>query len=171
MVDPYIAEIRIFAGNFAPEDWAKCEGQIMNISQNTALFALLGTAYGGNGQTTYALPDLRGRAPMHFGQGPGLSDRIQGEMGGSATVTLTTAEIPSHSHGVVAIDDPATDNDLENRQFAIPNQNIYTTTLTPTVALQQAIQPAGSGQPHNNMQPYLTMNFIICMFGVFPPRS
>src|SRR5215213_5859350 len=99
MADPYIGEIRMFAGNFAPRGWALCNGQLLSISQNTALFSLLGTMYGGNGQTTFALPDLRGRVPLHFGQGPGLSNYVEGEVGGTETVTLTTGEMPSHNHG------------------------------------------------------------------------
>lgn len=174
-MDPFVGEIRIFAGNFAPRGWAFCEGQLMAISQNTALFSLLGTTYGGNGQTTFALPDLRGRAPMQWGQGPGLTDRVLGETAGSPFVTLLTTEMPNHSHGnlranpaVADADEPAANRTL-GRSVGGP---IYSSVLgTPVTMNPLTIGVAGSGQPHNNLQPYLALSFIIALQGIFPPRS
>jgi microcystin-dependent protein len=172
-MDPFVAEIRIFPFNFAPKGWAWCDGQLLPLSQNTALFSLLGTTYGGNGKSNFALPDLQGRAPMHPGQGPGLSLHDLGETGGSETVSLLESEIPSHSHQMKAasaqadLQDPASNRVLARSQpgFAyIPgNQN---TNLN-----DNALAPAGGDQPHNNMQPYLTFYFNIALQGVFPPRT
>ncbi len=175
MANPFVAEIRIFPFNFAPTGWAFCDGQILPISQNTALFSLLGTTYGGDGKSTFALPDLQGRAPMHPGQGPGLSLHDLGETGGSDTVTLLESEIPNHSHSLTG-----TTNDANLKiptatvALAKPaNQPIYgAATATPLVAMSpQALVPTGGDQPHNNLQPYLTLNFCIALQGVFPPRG
>jgi microcystin-dependent protein len=174
MADPFVAEIRIFPFNFPPVGWAFCNGQILPISQNTALFSLLGTTYGGNGQSTFALPDMRGNAPMHPGQGPALSLHDLGETGGSETVTLLESEIPSHTHGVQA--------NITNAVLAAPGPlncfarsnpgTAYKNTATGITSFSdQAIGPAGGSFPHNNMQPYLTLNFCIALQGVFPPRS
>ena len=177
MSDPYIAEIRIFAGNFAPRGWAFCNGQLMPIAQNTALFALIGTTYGGDGSTTMALPDLQGRAPMHPGQGPGLSLRDLGENGGSETVTLTEAQIPSHGH----TKGNSCRNAAASRQSPVGGvpaaepagvTAIYVDDATAAGRMAgQAAGPAGGSQPHNNMQPYLTLSFILALEGIFPPRS
>lgn len=175
MADPFVAEIRIFPFNFPPRGWAWCDGQLLPLSQNTALFSLLGTVYGGNGMNNFALPDLRGRAPMHPGQGPGLSLRDLGEAGGSETVTLLQTEIPSHSHALRPNNDGATTNAPSGQLAARPfgrGNNLYTTMTAPLQMMaREALAPAGGGQPHNNMQPYLTFHFCIAMQGVFPPRT
>ena len=173
MADPFVAEIRIFPFNFAPRGWAWCDGQLLPISQNTALFSLLGTAYGGDGKSTFALPDLQGRAAMHSGQGPGLSERFQGETGGSATVTLLQSEVPVHTHSLLASPDPA---DLgapdATRSLARSQPNVYKQPPATTEALApQAVSTVGGSQPHNNLQPYTTFYFNIALQGVFPPRS
>ena len=176
MADPFVAEIRIFPFNFPPKGWAWCDGQLLPLSQNTALFSLLGTTYGGNGKSNFALPDLQGRAPMHPGQGPGLSLHDLGETGGSETVTLLESEIPSHSHGLAAVNTPANvkipspqvmparsaGGSIYTATNPIPNQ----TTMAPEI-----LAPAGGDQPHNNLQPYLTLYFNIALQGVFPPRG
>ena len=174
-MDPFVAEIRIFPFNFAPRGWAWCDGQLLPLSQNTALFSLLGTTYGGNGKSNFALPDLQGRAAMHPGQGPGLSLHDLGETGGSETVTLLESEIPSHAHqfraaGVVA-DGPVPQNTLlaapgSDNPYLPGSPNPINTTMS-----GNAIAPAGGDQPHNNMQPYLTFYFCLAMQGVFPPRG
>jgi len=173
-MDPFVAEIRIFPFNFAPKGWAWCDGQLLPISQNTALFSLLGTTYGGNGKSNFALPDLQGRAPMHPGQGPGLSLHDLGESSGTETVTLLESEIPAHSHAMNASSDAADNNVPTNMMMAKPpgrGNNMYTTATTPVVNMNPgAIAPAGGSLPHNNMQPYLTFYFCIALQGVFPPR-
>jgi microcystin-dependent protein len=174
MADPFVAEIRIFPFNFAPRGWAFCNGQIMPISQNTALFSLLGTTYGGDGKSNFALPDLQGRAPMHPGQGPGLSPHDLGESAGSATVTLLQSEMPAHAHPLRAATDPA-NAQVPSAQLTLSRSaggNAYSTTTTGLVAMStSALAPAGGDQPHNNMQPYLTLSFCIALQGIFPPRS
>ena len=175
MADPFVAEIRIFPFNFAPRGWSWCDGQLLPLSQNTALFSLLGTTYGGNGKSNFALPDLQGRAPMHPDQGPGLSLHDLGETGGSETVTLLESELPSHAHAMNGqgsnsnLNDPA--NAVVARAFG--GGNMYKTPAgAPTVALSnQSIAPAGGDQPHNNLMPYLTFYFCIALQGVFPPRG
>lgn len=174
-MDPFVAEIRIFPFNFAPKGWAFCDGQILPLSQNTALFSLLGTTYGGDGKSNFALPNMQGNAPMHPGQGPGLSLHDLGEIGGSETVSLLQSEIPSHNHAVmtavnaslVAIPSPAVSL-ARSRGFngyqTVTNQNLVTMS-------DQTLAPAGGDQPHNNMQPYLTLNFCIALQGVYPPRT
>ena len=171
MADPFVAEIRIFPFNFAPKGWAWCDGQLLPLSQNTALFSLLGTTYGGNGKSNFALPDLQGRAPMHPGQGPGLSLHDLGETGGSETVSLLESEIPAHSHGLRAsLDDADLRNPTPARSLAKASGNLYVAGA-PNIALApEALTPAGGDQPHNNMQPYLTFYFSIALQGVFPPR-
>jgi microcystin-dependent protein len=174
MADPFVAEIRIFPFNFAPKGWAWCDGQLLPLSQNTALFSLLGTTYGGDGKSTFALPDLQGRAPMHPGQGPGLSLHDLGETGGSETVSLLESEIPAHSHSLNASTQDGGDS------HPVPNllaQGIgvgpYNNAGTPPIVMMNptALPPAGGDQPHNNMQPYLTFYFCIALQGVFPPRT
>ena len=172
MADPFVAEIRIFPFNFAPKGWAWCDGQLMPLSQNTALFSLLGTTYGGNGKSNFALPDLQGRAPMHPGQGPGLSLHDLGETGGSETVTLLESEIPAHSHSMMA----STQLGLENTPLAQnvaqgDGINLYAPANALVAMAQQSLAPAGGDQPHNNLQPYLTFYFCIALQGVFPPRG
>jgi microcystin-dependent protein len=174
MAEPFVAEIRIFPFNFAPKGWAWCDGQLMPISQNTALFSLVGTTYGGDGKSTFALPDLHGRAPMHPGQGPGLSLHDLGETGGSETVTLLDSEIPAHSH---ALRGSQFDGDLKapaaSRSLARSIGGLaYQTTLSPLNPMApEALTPAGGDQPHNNLMPYLTFYFAIALQGVFPPRG
>lgn len=179
MSEPFIAEIRIFAGNFAPRTWAFCDGQLLPIAQNTALFSLIGTTYGGDGRSTTALPDLQGRAAMHPGRGPGLTSRRLGQRGGVESVTLTEAQMPSHNHSLIADNNPGnfsgggpdtpnpTDHHLANTtstgQFyadASSNQ----TSMAPTGS-------TGGTQPHNNLQPLITLSYIIALQGLYPSRS
>lgn len=172
MADPFVAEIRILPFNFAPKGWAWCNGQLLPISQNTALFSLLGTTYGGDGKSTFALPDLQGRAAMHPGQGPGLSLHDLGEESGVDTVTLLESEIPSHSHGVSASVSDGTDQTPANSKLAAGvGVGQYATPGGLTQLSSNTLAPVGGAQPHNNMQPYLTLNFNIALQGVFPPRS
>jgi len=171
-MDPFVAEIRIFPFNFAPKGWAFCDGQILPLSQNTALFSLLGTTYGGDGKSNFALPNMQGNAPMHPGQGPGLSLHDLGETGGSDTVTLLESEIPAHSHGFTA--------SQADGIARLPASNLVANMIgvngyaAPGVVVQMndnSIAPAGGDQPHNNLQPYLTLNFNIALQGVYPPRT
>ena len=175
MADPFVAEIRIFPFNFAPRGWAFCNGQILPISQNTALFSLLGTTYGGNGQSTFALPDMQGNAPMHPGQGPGLSLHDLGETGGSETVTLLESEIPIHPHGLMATIENGTQKTLAPTVTLATSISgaCYQSNVNANLVQMnfQSLTPAGGSLPHNNMQPYLTLNFNIALQGVFPPRT
>lgn len=173
MADPFIGEIKLVPYNFAPTGWALCHGQLISIAQNTALFSLLGTMYGGNGQTTFALPDLRGRVPIHTGQGPGLSPYTQGEAGGEPTHTVTMAEMPVHSHtvgvssavGASAIpigSYPAVATAATGNSYgAVANGSMHA----------ESIRAFGQNVPHNNLQPYLGLNYVIALQGVFPPRN
>ena len=172
MADPFVAEIRIFPFNFAPRGWAWCDGQLLPLSQNTALFSLLGTTYGGDGKSNFALPDLQGRAPMHPGQGPGLSLHDLGETGGSETVTLLESEIPSHSHGLRGSNSLG-DNPNPAGNSLARYVNAYQQTVNANLVSMsdQSLPPAGGDQPHNNLQPYLTFYFCIALQGVFPPRG
>jgi microcystin-dependent protein len=174
MADPFVAEIRIFGFKFAPKGWAFCDGQILPISQNTALFSLLGTTYGGDGKSTFALPNMQENAPMHPGQGQGLSLHDLGETGGTQFVTLLQSEMPLHPHTCMAAADPS------NAQIPDPSESLsrsaggsaYSTVTTGLVMMAfQILAPAGGDLPHNNMQPYLTLNFCIALQGVFPPRT
>ena len=172
MADPFVAEIRIFPFNFAPRGWAWCNGQLLPLSQNTALFSLLGTTYGGNGKSNFALPDLQGRAPMFWGQGPGLSLHDLGETGGSQTVSLLESEMPAHGHGLMAQVVPGDAQTPAGTAFARAiGATPYMTPGPVTVMSDLALSPAGGDQPHNNMQPYLTLYFCIALQGVFPPRT
>lgn len=181
MSNPFVAEIRIFAGNFAPKGWALCDGQLLPISQNTALFSLLGTTYGGDGKSTFALPNLQGAAPMQAGQGPGLSLRDLGELGGEQTVTLLQTEIPAHSHilqgstGFGAGTDPTNGVLAHSRWFVNNAQKgavaIYNTPQSMVATGPFATSVAGGNLPHNNMMPFLGLTFIIALQGVFPARS
>ena len=175
MADPFVAEIRIFPFNFAPKGWAWCDGQLLPLSQNTALFSLLGTTYGGNGKSNFALPDIQGRAVMHPGQGQGLSLHDLGEQGGSETVTLLESEMPVHTHPMSAseVDGNETTPGAANGQLLATGVGIsqyqapgQLATLAPTT-----VAPMGGDLPHNNMQPYLTFYFNIALQGVFPPRG
>jgi microcystin-dependent protein len=197
-MEGYIAEIRMFAGNFAPRNWSYCNGAIISIAQNTALFSLLGTTYGGNGSTTFALPDLRGRVAVGTGQGPGLSNMVLGQLGGSESVSLNINQIPSHNHTAAIAGAPtvmvssgnaaqaaatagasiATPGSIVSRAFVA---TLGFNTTTPDTALNAASASLagvtvttgvnGGSQPHTNIQPYLGMNYIICMYGIFPSRN
>jgi microcystin-dependent protein len=171
MSDPFIGEIRLFASNFAPQGWALCNGQLMSIAQNTALFALLGTMYGGNGQTTFALPDLRGRVPVHQGQGPGLTSRTQGEVSGSETVTLLSSQMPAHSHALRASTVAATGSTPAGALLGATTVNSYDNSAAGVAMAAGAIGNTGGAQPHDNMAPTLALNYIIALFGIFPSRS
>jgi microcystin-dependent protein len=171
-MDPFVAEIRIFPFNFAPTGWAFCDGQLLPLSQNTALFSLLGTTYGGDGKSTFALPNLQGNAPMHPGQGPTLSLHDLGETGGSETVILLESKVPSHSHDfVVSLSDALTTQPAGSQFAQGVGVNVWGTGSPTTTLADGTLAPAGGDQPHNNMQPYLTLNFCIALQGVFPPRS
>ena len=172
MADPFVAEIRIFGFNFPPTGWAFCNGQILPISQNTALFSLLGTTYGGDGKTTFALPDMEGSAPMHPGQGQGLSLRDLGEIGGAETVTLLQSEIPVHTHTLRGNNTPAESGIPTGAAIARQTFNLFQTNSSANITQMapQALAPAGGSLPHNNMQPYLVLNFCIALQGVFPAR-
>ena len=172
MADPFVAEIRIFPFNFAPTGWALCDGQLMPISQNTALFSLIGTFYGGDGKTTFALPNLAGSAPMHPGQGPGLSPRDLGEVGGEPTVTLIQSEMPVHNHGMAASQAEGGDRSPAASLPAAESGglNSYAPPGAPTQMAPTMAGAAGGNQPHNNMQPSLVVKFCIALQGIFPAR-
>lgn len=172
MADPFVAEIRIFPFNFPPTGWAWCDGQLMPISQNTALFSLLGTVYGGDGKSNFALPDLRGSAPMHPGQGTGLSLHDLGETGGSETATLVEAEMPAHTHFLRAAQEAGEENDPANAALGVTiGNNVYNNQgPAPAGMAPEFIAPVGGGQPHNNMMPFLALYFCIALQGVYPPR-
>src|SRR5712691_11277006 len=176
MSNPFVAEIRIFSGNFAPKGWALCDGQLMPISQNTALFSLLGTTYGGDGKSNFAIPNLQGCAPMQAGQGPGLSLRDLGETGGEQTVTLLETEMPAHSHSVRCVSGGDAENSPSNAVWAGGGRGsppLYTPSV-PANNVQMnpfATSITGGNLPHNNMPPYLSLNFCIALQGIFPPRS
>ena len=176
MADPFVAEIRIFPFNFPPKGWAFCDGQLLPLSQNTALFSLLGTTYGGDGKSTFALPDLQGSAPMHPGQGPGLSLYDLGELGGVESITLLSSEMPVHAHSVGrALADAGNSITPVNSVWAQAAAGRGAAALyvdgSPTGKVKvDSLSPTGGGLPHNNMQPYLTLNFCIALQGVFPQR-
>lgn len=175
-MDPFIGEIRLFAGNFAPRGWALCDGSRLPISQYRELYSILGTVYGGDGKTTFALPDFRGRAPVHAGAGPGLTPYVPGQTGGTSNVALMVNEMPSHTHQPIAASTVNATSPAEgvwgSTQSVRGSIAAYaagggsSTPMSPS-----AIKPAGSSAPHNNMQPYLGLNFIIALDGIFPPRS
>lgn len=171
MSQPYIGEIRMFGGNFPPLGWSFCDGQLLPISGNETLFTLIGTTYGGDGQSTFALPDLRGRIPLHQGQGPFLSQRIIGEQGGSEAVTLTPAQLPTHTHRL-ASGFAATSGDPTGAAVANTGATAIYGTGAANVAMAPAASvPAGGNQPHNNLMPYQCVNFIISMFGIYPSQN
>jgi microcystin-dependent protein len=174
VADPFVAEIRIFPFNFAPRGWAFCNGQLMPISQNTALFALLGTTYGGDGKSTFALPNVQGNVVIHPGQGPGLSLYDLGQTGGSETISLLESEMPSHAHSLRASVSDALEPAPANQLFAKgAGIGMYVDAAAgqQTQLNANAVAPAGGDQPHNNMQPYLTLNYCLALQGVFPPRT
>jgi len=173
MSEPFVGEIRMFAGNFAPRGWAFCDGQLLAVSQNDALFSLFGTIYGGDGRTTFALPEMRGRLPLHQGQGPGLSYRRLGSRGGAESVTLTTNQLPSHSHSLNADTTPANEKSPagnlladEGSDLRIYDQQAQTASLASSV-----IGNTGGGQSHTNLMPTLCVNFIVALSGVYPSRN
>ena len=172
MSNPYIGEIRLFAGNFAPVGFAFCNGQLLAISENSALFALIGTIYGGDGQTTFALPDLRGRLPMHQGTGPGLTTRVIGQQFGTETVTLTTAQIPAHSHPVLCSSAPSSAGPAGAFWAQTTGVSGFGPSSSANTTMNAAtITTSGGSQPHENLMPLLAVNFIISLFGVFPSRN
>jgi microcystin-dependent protein len=170
MAQPYVGEIRIFAGNFAPAGWMFCDGQLLAIAENETLFNLIGTTYGGDGQETFALPNLQSRIPIHMGNGPGGTTYQLAEAAGVEEVTLTTQQIPIHNHAVIASGDPATQASGANAILAAAVSQVmyFAATPGPTTLNQAMITPVGGSQPHTNFQPYLCLNFIISLFGIFP---
>lgn len=170
--EPFLGEIAMVAFNFAPKNWAFCNGFILPIASNTALFQLLGTTYGGNGSTTFALPDLRGRVPIHFGQGAGLSARVMGERSGQENVTLTVAQMPSHTHTAHADAGTGVSDQPNGRYLARNAASIPMFGNTPGASLgAAALDNTGGSQPHSNMQPFLAINFIICIAGIYPSQN
>ncbi|MEM9305330.1 MAG: tail fiber protein [Pseudomonadota bacterium] len=171
MSEPFVAEIRIFAGNFAPRGWAFCDGQLLPISQNTSLFSLIGTTYGGDGRSTTALPNLQGRAPMHPGRGPGLTARRLGQRGGVETVTLTEAQLPNHNHGLQG-SGPANSNVPTDAGYGTnPSVRAYHDDTNRVAMAANSLDETGGSGPHNNLQPFLTLNFIIALVGLYPSRG
>ena len=168
MSDPFIGQIALFPYNFAPRGWAFCNGQLLSIAQNTALFSLLGTTFGGNGQTTFALPDLRGRAVMSSGQAPGLSPYVLGQQGGNETVTLVTAQVPAHTHTIMASQNDATASSPANTVPA--GGGAYGTALNTSMNAGM-VQVVGGSQPHENRPPYLVLNYCIALEGIYPSRN
>ena len=176
MSEPFIAEIRIFAGNFAPRGWAFCNGQLLPVSQNTALFSLIGTTYGGDGRSTTALPNLRGRIPMHPGRGPGLTSRRLGQRGGAEQVTLTEAQMPNHVHqlrGSSAATEEEGQRTPGNASTGVTQsaQALYGGPTNLVDMAPQSVPNQGGGQPHNNLQPFLAINFVIALVGLYPSRG
>ena len=172
MPEPYVAEIRLFAGNFAPSGWALCNGQLIAIVDNDPLFQVIGTTYGGDGITNFAVPDLRGRSPICFGQGAGLTDRVLGEAGGTESQTLDITQIPAHSHVVNASAAPGDATSPAGAAPAVSDASKVYSAGTPNATMAAGtIGNAGDGQAHNNMSPYLAINYIISLFGVFPSQA
>jgi microcystin-dependent protein len=172
MSEPFVGEIRMFGFGFVPQGWAQCNGQLLPINQNQALFSLLGTTYGGDGRSTFALPDLRSRVPVGQGQGPGLSSYAEGQAGGAETVTLAATQMPGHAHPVKASSSAADSDQPGGRTLARSAGHIYSANPgSGTVMNADMIGDAGGSQPHGNIQPYLTVNFCIALFGIFPSRS
>jgi len=179
MAEPYIGEIRMFAGNFAPVNYAFCNGQLLAIQQNSALFSILGTTYGGNGTSNFALPNLQGRTPIHWGQGPGLTNRVIGEMGGEASVTLNSSTMPMHNHVLNATATPAPTPAVAPSGTVWAQgvaghagaTKLYASVNTNPATMGQDLALAGGNQPHNNESPYLAINFIIALYGAYPSRN
>ena len=170
MSDPFLGEIKIFAGNFAPRSWAFCDGQLLNIAQYNALFSLLGTTYSGDGRTTFGLPDLRGRIPIHAGNGPGLTPRAQGARAGAETVAVSEAQMPSHVHPSASANHADQSNPVGNVPGHVSSASIYADSGDASMAADTSV-PAGGGQPHANVMPFLCVYFIIALQGVYPSRS
>lgn len=174
MSEAYIGEVRLFAGNYAPESWALCDGRLLTIAEYDALFSLIGTTYGGDGQTTFALPDLRGRLPMGQGTGPGLTPRSMGEQLGTEDVTLTVQQMPVHSHHFVASTAAAASSSPANALLGDTEGDVfYVESTSPDLQAMdpKAVTNTGGNQPHNNLMPGLAMNYIICLAGIYPPRN
>ncbi len=172
MSDPFVGEIRMFAGTFAPLGFAFCDGQLLAVSQNDALFSLLGTFYGGDGRNTFGLPDLRGRIPVHMGQGPGLSNRPIGQKTGVEQVTLTTNQLPAHSHSPQAVNSPGNASSPASAVFGNASGGNFYTSGAPTLAMNAAaVSSTGGNQPHTNFMPYQCINFIIALVGIYPSRN
>lgn len=170
MSEAYIGQIIPFAGNYAIRGWAKCDGQLLPIQQYTALFSVIGTTYGGDGRVTFGLPDLRGRAPLHAGHGPGRSDRALGAAGGQESVVLQAAQLAPHGHTVAVFSQPGTSRSPANA-FLANSASGYNPTSDGTTLNSGSVEPTGGGQPHDNMPPFATLNFLICIEGLFPPRA
>lgn len=171
MSSPFLGQLLLFAGNFPPRGWAMCNGQLLSIAQNTALFSLLGTTYGGNGVSTFALPDLRGRVPLHLGQGPGLQDRVMGEASGVEAVTLIQQNMPAHSHTLAASSGIATTNTPAGNLIPTGQSRTFATGAAGATMSPQSIGTTGNSLPHENMQPYLVLNWVIALQGIFPSRN
>lgn len=173
MSNPFLGEIRMFAGNFAPVNFAFCDGQLISIAQNSAVFSLLGTTYGGDGQNTFAVPDMRGRIPIHQGQGPALPNYVIGQIAGQETVILNTTQIPSHSHDLVAVAGGTKQTSPSGAAWASGGPEQFASNrITPiTGQLQSGLSANVGGQAHNNMMPYLAVNFIVALQGIFPSRN
>lgn len=171
MSEPFVGEIRMFAGNFAPRGWAFCDGQLLAVSQNDALFSLLGTVYGGDGRTTFGLPDLRGRIPVHAGSGPGLSPRRLGSKGGAENVTLTVNQLPSHTHTMQASSQAATDALPQNKVVAQTDAAFYHVDPPFVDFASQGALAIGGSRAHTNVMPFLCLHFIIALFGIYPSRQ
>lgn len=172
MSEPYVGEIRMFAGNFAPRGWAFCDGQLLAVSQNDALFSLFGTTYGGDGRTTFGLPDMRGRVPIHAGTGPGLSTRRLGEKAGYEKVTLTVNQLPSHSHTFNAVSTPATDTSPGTNETLAQSvgYDAYVPNQSPAPMSTANVTSIGGSRSHENEMPYLCVHFIVALFGIYPSR-
>ncbi len=171
MPEPYVGEIRMFAGNFAPNGWMFCEGQTLPISENEVLFQLIGTTYGGDGESTFNLPNLASRVPVHMGTAPSGTTYQIGEMAGTEQETLTVQQIPAHTHPWACTNDAAGSKEPVGGVPAIPQGDFYTTSFTAMPMFNQVITPVGGSQPHENTQPFLVINFIISLFGVFPSQT
>ncbi len=174
MSEPFVGEIRMFAGNFAPQGWAYCDGQLLAVSQNDALFSLLGTIYGGDGRTTFGLPDMRGRIPIHPGTGTGLTSRKLGAKGGGEKETVTVNQLPSHTHRLAAIDETATEVNPQGRMLGrtvVGVSDIYNNVADPCNMNAAEIGALGGSQSHTNLQPFLCVHFIIALFGIYPSRN
>jgi microcystin-dependent protein len=171
MSEPFVGEIRMFAGNFAPRGWAFCDGQLLAVSQNDALFSLLGTIYGGDGRTTFGLPDLRGRIPVHAGHGPGLSERRLGSLGGQESVTLTVNQLPSHTHPLHGAASPATDTrPVGNAPAQAPLADVWSSRSQDTQLAAATVAPVGGSRTHTNLMPFLCVHFIIALVGIYPSQ-
>ena len=171
MSEPFVGEVRMFAGNFAPRGWAFCDGQLLAVSQNDALFSLLGTIYGGDGRTTFGLPDLRGRVPIHAGSGPGLSPRRLGAKAGAENVTLTVNQLPSHTHAMQVTQASGNEQSPQGAVYARAQIDMYIEEPAEAVMSTSAITNVGGSRSHTNLMPYLCINFIIALVGIYPSRQ